>query len=1456
MGKRALIFLAMLLCACVQADDAKYRKLIALPEVGRLVSTLSFLSGRPTRLAGSAGERATLDYAEREFRRLGMAVSREPMRVTIPDPLSRGELSVGGRNVQVPPLWPNMVTTSTCDVHGPIVYGGDGSAEALSGKQLKGAIVLLEFDSGPNWTQAAAHGAAAIVFLQPKHMRRQEAEFKFSSIPLHVPRFLLSIKDAGPALNAAATGESVRLTCRQDWIASESANLIGDMPGSDPALAGEPIVLWAYADAMSITPGKAPGVMQGSGFAALLEIASVFKSTPHRRPIRFVVSGAHGLNLLGAREFIERHLEDSRGVPLLVASLDLSTDSRALGVFGRGYGYNYRDEVLEPILSLGRKLRQHAEHLAPIYAEASPRLVLTDAINHSDNRTWRNNIPARFTFDCEPFLTAGYNSVTFATIDDERSQFDTTDDTSARPENLLRQVQTLTVLVDHLLNDPLSPTGDDTVPLQVPTPRRLSLVGGFGTASGYVALYNPARSLVPDERVKGSLAVRFSGYQTLMGVRADEVQLAQGDHAEFKFLGLPLSSDYATVTKPKQVVVACHLDPVTGTVDYAPDEGAFGVSAYPTVFELKTASRSSPIVVFHCTSTTFFDLVDPQDLSILVGAEVLDPIGGAPPKSFGLALPFFDPASWSGGRPAAVLFIPPEQRFQLVMTSILGEKRLLLTGSTPKNEAGDGYMPVANFGSVTIPTARDICNINQARIDRFTKYRILTGAVLETHRQALDELRQAEAAEAKADWAGAERHGRAAWGLALRAHPVLQKTASDIVNGVILYSFLLIPFSLFLERLLFASRSLTTQLLATVGIFIASFIALRFIHPAFEIVANPAMIFVGFIMGALSLIVIAFIIGKFELALREVRQAQTGVRDIDVKRANVAMAAFSLGISNLRRRKIRTFLTVLTLVVMTFIVLSFTSVVPDLKITETPSSNPARYSGLLLRNPGLEPLDGSSYQALLNEFGGEAKVVRRVYAYGADILEGAAMSLQHGDNWADASALEGFDPGESEVTRPQEALVAGRWFEPGERDTIILPSTIAQALRVTPEDVGKATVRFMGADFKVVGIFDPGLMRAMTDLDGDSIIPPDFSLSKKLQSESHSQTRAFRQFIRLDPSVCILVPAQRALDLRGNLRTVSVAFPQPEQTRQAMNALMPRLRLNLYGSVAGPSGLEVRQFSILQGTKTGGLVLILVQLVIAAVFVLNTMIASVYERTREIAIFSAIGLAPNHISGLFFAESLVYGVLGTVFGYFIAQGTAKVLVATGAYPQLTLNFSSSSAMMSILLVMGVVLLSTIYPARKAAQIAAPAQAEQALATEPEGDTWTLPLPFSISSAEAGPLIGFLADWLKRYEEYTIGEFVTSGTSTSNSGAKRRVSATAWLAPYDLGVSQELVIEARPSAIAGVNVVDLTLTRLAGEVENWTTVNRRFLDSLRRQFLRWRTLSEEERAGFSQRSEIG
>jgi hypothetical protein len=326
------------------------------------------------------------------------------------------------------------------------------------------------------------------------------------------------------------------------------------------------------------------------------------------------------------------------------------------------------------------------------------------------------------------------------------------------------------------------------------------------------------------------------------------------------------------------------------------------------------------------------------------------------------------------------------------------------------------------------------------------------------------------------------------------------------------------------------------------------------------------------------------------------------------------------------------------------------------------------------------------------------------------------------------------------------------------------------------------------------------------------------------------------------------------MNLGGEVRSIAINFLTGPEVQRVRQELMPRLGLNLY---AGEKGRTYR-YSSIGATSIAGTTTLFIPLLIAALIVLNTMLGSVFERQREIGIFSAIGLAPNHVAMLFMAESMVYAVIGAIAGYLVGQGTAKLIVYFNILQGLNLNFSSVSAVFSTALVMAVVLLSTLYPARKASEVATPAIERTWKTPDPVGDTWEIPLPFAVTGDQATGLNGFLSEWFKAYEEYSIGDFVTQNVETSDSeteyGHAYHIRLMAWLAPFDLGVSQIVQLDTLPTDMEDVFELKLTIHRQSGDISNWKRVNRRFLNTLRKQFLIWRTLRAEDRERYFEEAE--
>ena len=109
-------------------------------------------------------------------------------------------------------------------------------------------------------------------------------------------------------------------------------------------------------------------------------------------------------------------------------------------------------------------------------------------------------------------------------------------------------------------------------------------------------------------------------------------------------------------------------------------------------------------------------------------------------------------------------------------------------------------------------------------------------------------IAKAEAALAAKDYETFDSWSRAAWGYESRAYPNVTKTQQDVVNGVIFYLALMIPFAYFLERLWFGFSDLKRQLLTASIIFVVVFSIFAVIHPAFKITLNAGIILLSFVM--------------------------------------------------------------------------------------------------------------------------------------------------------------------------------------------------------------------------------------------------------------------------------------------------------------------------------------------------------------------------------------------------------------------------------------------------------------------------------------------------------------------------------------------------------------------------------------------------------------------------------
>ena len=1475
------------------------------PQVDReaLRAHVEYLASLGSRMTGTPGCDRAADYVRANFRRLGLQdVRTERFTISIPQVVadrvpSEITLLDEGIKARLYPLWPNSVRTCKLPregVTGPLVWGGTGELSDLDGKRIDGSVVLLDFRCGSRWLNAARLGARAILFLEPEEPAiRGEAQSKYLSVPVNIPRFWIARRD-GERLLARLESRPrvpVHLTADMAWRKVQGQNILATLPGTDPKLRAQRIFITSYYDSMSIVPELAPGAESACGIAAMLEIARILVQHPPKRTVVFLATAGHFEAMSGIRSYLGQHMyamETGRWasrpakflglIPYtkdyrvreqihLLSALDLSSRATRVGIFYKGWYYDFREDIQRDFSALGRVFRENGERIATVLKLDKDELC-ADGINPIAGKAWRSFIPGKIALENEPFTLGGGQGVAMVTTDDTRSLVDTPFDLPDYVDfrNLGTQVAFLACSYHELLNDPRAPIQEN------PSFRKMTLNGGFAMLSGRVVYFDPRKGLIPNSPVAGSLVTVRPGEgaqsagkivkQAYMGVRADMPQLVAGNGG-FEFYGVPTVNAYGY--RKGVFLDAYHMDEETGEIDYAPDLGVSGNKAYSCEIVMTMGRRQATLVIFPCASLTLYDIVDPVNLLTLSDINVYNGTTDAEPRSYGYAIS--RPERWvSHVADVGLVFMEPGSLVKVTMGLGPGAPRLLLLNSDPKHPGGQGFQVVGNevIANTPLQVAKDMWQLDESRIRTLKQYRIVNRNLDDMHARGASYVKRAEAALASYDYSDFDGFARAAWAYESRAYPEVQATTDDVVKGVLFYLALMLPFSFFLERLVFAFPNLKLQIMGTVGIFAAIFAVFSRIHPAFDITSNPLVILLAFIMLALSLLVISLVAVKFEHQLKALQSKIGGVHRADIGRMSVAFAAFSLGISNMRKRRARTFLTCITLILLTFTVLSFTSVVSETRFNDRYSPGIPRYNGLMIRNAMWWPLEESAYRLLNDEFGGLPRPDAERTSHGGRVvaprawytpsLEGQEeqsfikLTCSQSDKAYNVRAAVGLTAGERYVTKPQDALKWGRWFHPGERYACILPTAVAQTLNIRQEDVGLAKVSFGGMSLDLVGVLDTYRFRRLYDLDKEPLTPVDFIQMAKLQRSGQQQgQQGFQEYLHLSPDDTVLIPYELAVNLGAKLQSVAIDFITPAEVRTVLKDLMPRLSYNLY---AGMGAKGIRRYSSIAATSVTGLVDLLVPIAIAALIVLNTMLGAVYERVREIGIFSAIGLAPSHIGLLFLAEAFVFAILGAIFGYLIGQGTAKVITVFNVLPGLYLNYSSLSAVASTGIVILTVLLSTLYPARKASDVATPAVERRWKVPEPEGDDWTIPMPFAVTGEQASALNAFMSEWFHAYEEYSIGDFVTQNVEASDivteHGKGYSLKLMTWLAPFDLGVSQKAELRTVATEMEDVFEILLVLHRESGDVSSWKRVNRRFLNTLRKQFLIWRTLAAEDR----------
>jgi len=265
--------------------------------------------------------------------------------------------------------------------------------------------------------------------------------------------------------------------------------------------------------------------------------------------------------------------------------------------------------------------------------------------------------------------------------------------------------------------------------------------------------------------------------------------------------------------------------------------------------------------------------------------------------------------------------------------------------------------------------------------------------------------------------------------------------------------------------------------------------------------------------------------------------------------------------------------------------------------------------------------------------------------------------------------------------------IRGRSIEAGEFFTesdirsaarvAVIGQTVATELFGAADPVGQ-TIRVRNLPFRVVGTITAKGQSGMGQDQDDILYLPYTTVMKKLQSTIYIST-IFVSASGRDSTTAAEAGITTLLRARHNIR----AGQDDDFTVRNLT------------DVAEAAEESSRVMTMLLGGIAA------VSLLVGGIGIMNIMLVSVTERTREIGIRMAVGARTSHVQHQFLIESLVLGLLGGIGGILAGIATSLGVSYAFGWPQ---SISPLAVAGSALFSMAIGIFFGYYPAKKAAAL--------------------------------------------------------------------------------------------------------------------------------------------------------
>ena len=390
--------------------------------------------------------------------------------------------------------------------------------------------------------------------------------------------------------------------------------------------------------------------------------------------------------------------------------------------------------------------------------------------------------------------------------------------------------------------------------------------------------------------------------------------------------------------------------------------------------------------------------------------------------------------------------------------------------------------------------------------------------------------------------------------------------------------------------------------------------------------------------------------------------------------------SFLMAWASLVANKLRSLLTMLGIIIGVAAVIALVSIGNGVK-QDIENSISSLGSNLLVvlpgapRTPGARPSQGSMKSLKISDYEAIAKLEGVKAA--SPMTNGSYVVIYQNKNWT--TSVAGVNSNFQDVNN--WTMTSGRFFSDknvqNRERVAVVGQTVVKNLFADEDPIGKE-IRVKNIPFRVIGVLKSKGNGTMGNDQDDTVLIPYTTSMERVEGIDY--LRRVYVVAKDDGGIDRLqADIENLLRVRHNIKDTNL----DDFNIQNMKSIME--------TVAQTTGT----FTLFLGAVAA------ISLVVGGIGIMNIMLVSVTERTREIGVRKALGATYSVIVTQFLIEAVVISLMGGFIGIAFGIGASKVI---GMVSGMSTIVSVPTIIMSFAFSMAIGLIFGIYPARKAAKL--------------------------------------------------------------------------------------------------------------------------------------------------------